>query len=134
MATESENIKIANLIRLSRKKTNKKLKKTHKLMIGGGRKTVSKDQVKHKRNVKKSLIRNSKQSTEDDKEDDKDDNEVILEIECEVISYGGVKYLLDKKNNIYSYPDENEQYFLVGKKVNDYIKFDKKYKDMIDSK
>ena len=131
MSIESENIKIANLIRLSRKNRKKKLKRTHKSILVGGRKSVSKENNKNKSGLKKSLL---KTSTSPPKEEDKDDNEVILEIECEVISYGGVKYLLDKKNNIYSYPDENEQYFLVGKKVNDYIKFDKKYKDMIDSK
>ena len=129
MSTESENIKIANLIRLSRKRRKRKLKRTHKSMLCGGGKTVSKRVNKSKSVVRKSNVKNSVLHKEDD-----EDNEKNLEIDCEVISYGGVKYLLDKKNNIYSYPDENEQYFFVGKKVNDYIKFDKKYKDMIDSK
>ena len=84
-----------------------------------------------KTGIKKSLEQNTETSKEDGMDDD-DTN--AFEIDCEVISYGGIKYLLDKKNNIYSYPDENEQYFLAGKKVNDYVKFDKKYQDMIDSK
>ena len=129
MSTESENIKIANLIRLSRKRRKKKLKRTHKSILGGGRKSISKRDNRSKSVVKNSNVKNSVSNDEDKK-----DEEENLEIDCEVISYGGVKYLLDKKNNIYSYPDENEQYFFVGKKVNDYIKFDKRYKDMIDSK
>ncbi len=129
MSTESENIKIANLIRLSRKRRKKKLKRTHKSILSGGGKSISKRDNRSKSVVKKSNVKNSVPNDEDKK-----DEEENLEIDCEVISYGGVKYLLDKKNNIYSYPDENEQYFFVGKKVNDYIKFDKRYKDMIDSK
>lgn len=129
MSTESENIKIANLIRLSRKRRKKKLKRTHKSILGGGGKSLSKRSDISKSVVKKSNVKNSVPNDEDKK-----DEEEHLEIDCEVISYGGVKYLLDKKNNIYSYPDENEQYFFVGKKVNDYIKFDKRYKDMIESK
>ena len=64
-------------------------------------------------------------------QNDLDDN--ILEIECEVIMYGGIKYLVDKNDNVYSYPDNNEQYYLVGKKVIDYIKFNKDYQNMIES-
>ena len=90
--------------------------------------------AKERATIKAKLQTSQDEGNEQIEKQDKKDEEEHLEIDCEVISYGGVKYLLDKKNNIYSYPDENEQYFFVGKKVNDYIKFDKRYKDMIDSK
>jgi len=122
--SESDNIKISNLIRLSRKKRNKRLKKTHKSFLsGGGRGSIVKSQPKKKTEHKKKV------SDEQSKESETH----ILEIVCEVITYGGIKYLLDKNDNIYSYPNENEQYYLVGKKVSDYIKFDKDYEKMIHS-
>ena len=118
--SESDNIKISNLIRLSRKKRNKCLKKTHKSFMWGGSSSKPKKSQRKKSDKKKSLEKN-----------DLDEN--ILEIECEVIMYGGIKYLVDKNDNVYSYPDHNEQYYLVGKKVIDYIKFNKDYQNMIES-
>ena len=123
--SESDNIKISKLIRLSRKRRHKQLKKTHKSNMIGGKRTSSNSQVKKKN----SQIKTSKSQLESEEE-----LPATMEIECEVISYGTIKYLLDKDNNIYSFPDQNEQYYFVGKKVNDYSKFDKDYQHMIDSK
>ena len=92
-------------------------------MWGGSSSKPRKSQRK-KSDKKKSLEKESVQN-------DMDDN--ILEIECEVIMYGGIKYLVDKNDNIYSFPDQNEQYYLVGKKVTDYIKFNKDYQNMVES-
>jgi len=122
--SESDNIKISNLIRLSRKKRNKCLKKTHKSLMWGGSSLNPRKSQRKKSDKRKSLEKKNVQN-------DLDDN--ILEIECEVIMYGGIKYLVDKNDNVYSYPDHNEQYYLVGKKVIDYIKFNKDYQNMIES-
>lgn len=122
--TESDNIKISNLIRLSRKKRNKCLKRTHKSLMWGGSPSKPKRSQRKKSDKKKSLAKENLQNNPDDN---------MLEIECEVIMYGGIKYLVDKNDNVYSFPDQNEQYYLVGKKVIDYIKFNKDYEKMIHS-
>lgn len=122
--SEPDNIKISNLIRLSRKKRSKRLKRTHKSLMWGGGQSKSKNSGRRKSNKKKSLTKEKL---------DEIDNEQTLELECEVILYGGIKYLLDKYENIYSFPNQNEQYYLVGKKVSDYIKFNKDYQNMIES-
>ena len=122
--SESDNIKISKLIRLSRKKRNKCLKRTHKSLMWGGFQSKPKNSQRRKSGKKKSL---AKESVDTDIDDD------ILELECEVIMYGGIKYLLDKHDNVYSFPNADEQYYLAGKKVNDYIKFNKDYQNMVES-
>lgn len=122
--SETDNIKISNLIRLSRKKRVKGLKKTHKSLMWGGNNSKTKTPQRKKTDKRKTLNQEITNSNIDDN---------ILEIECEVIMYGGIKYLVDKNDNIYSFPNQDEQYYLVGKKVTDYIKFSKDYQNMVES-
>lgn len=114
MNNELENIKLSNIIRLSKKRENNNNKrKSHKVFLGGGKKII----VKKKKTKQK--------------EDISPDEIQLYEIECEWIKYGEHKYLLDKKNNVYSVPDENEKYYFVGLLKDDHIEFDKKYQDFI---
>jgi hypothetical protein len=148
---ENKNIKMSNFFRRTKKRITLNKKNSRKnIFFGGSSLKMNIDKKKkiktNKKEIKEEEIKKidiyeqkkDKVSSEIVEEQTKlliDSKKDIFEIECDVISYGEIEYLLDNNNNnIYSKPDNEDKYYLVGVKVDDYIKFDSKYEKFLEIK